>query len=154
MVCCFTLLYFTLLYFVLLCLSYIKRLNCSLTTHFEMTNENWTASDYVVLIKAYIEADVLHMEEEVDLDFWETLNEKYNNHTSCRIQRPNLATRSAFCLFTTDCMNYRKVIDDVKKGYRVSGETVDVRLTLSFQVPFKLRRPRSIRVMVQSYYTV
>ena len=81
-----------------------------------MENQSWTPHDYLVLIKAYIQADTRCMEKVVDEGFWITINEAYNNHPECKLRRRNLDTRSTFVTFTSACMRYRRIITKVERG--------------------------------------
>ena len=80
-----------------------------------MASQTWTPHDYLVLIKAYIQADQRHMEEEVEEDFWVTVNENYNNHSECRLRRRNSDTRSTYVTFTRACRRYQKIIAEVEE---------------------------------------
>ena len=79
---------------------------CGWFVRVRMANQTWTPNDYLVLIKAYILADTRHKKEEVDEDFWITINEAYKNHPECRLRRRNLDTRSTFITFTRACRRY------------------------------------------------
>lgn len=79
-----------------------------------MANGSWTLQDYLVPIKAYIEADIRHWRRDWAI-FLGYSKEAFNNHLDCRLMRWILDTRSTYVTFTRACQRYKSVINTVKE---------------------------------------